>query len=109
MVIKMNAINLLVMAGILVTLGDLALAHWARAGQILFVLFGGVLNLFGILLYAQTLNLESIGIATGIFLGFNILAVTLGGIFLFGESISLVRILGLLILIGSIIFIEVMG
>ena len=105
----MNAINLLVMAGILVTLGDLALAHWARAGQILFVLFGGVLNLFGILLYAQTLNLESIGIATGIFLGFNILAVTLGGIFLFGESISLVRILGLLILIGSIIFIEVMG
>ncbi len=108
MVIRMNTINLLIMAGILVTLGDFALAHWARVGQILFVLLGVVLNLFGILLYAQTLNLESIGIATGIFLGFNILAVTLGGIFLFGENVNLIRILGLLTLTGSIIFIEVM-
>ena len=45
----MNTILLLVMAGVLVTLGDLALAHWSRAGQILFVLLGVVLNLFGIL------------------------------------------------------------
>ena len=108
MTIKMNTILLLVMAGVLVTLGDLALAHWSRAGQILFVLLGVVLNLFGILLYAQTLNSESVGIATGIFLGLNILAVTLGGIFLFGESINLPRIIGLLILTGSIIFIEIM-
>ncbi len=104
---KMNTIQLLILAGILVTIGDFALASWAREKQNFFILLGMGLNLFGIFIYAQTLNSESIGIATGIFLGFNILAVTLGGIFFFNEHISLERALGLLTLVGSIVFIEV--
>ena len=67
------------------------------------------INVLGILVYAQTLNGESVGIATGMFLGMNILAVTLGGIFLFGEQLSVARMLGLLLLTGSIIFIEIAG
>lgn len=105
----MNAITLLAMAGAIVTLGDLALAYSARAGQMLFVLLGVGLNVIGILIYAQTLSMESVGVATAVFLGINILAVTAGGILLFGDKISVARILGLLMLTSSMIFIEVIG
>ena len=105
----MNGLFLLTSAGVFVTLGDLALAYWARVGQIPFILLGLLLNLLGILFYSQTLRRESVGIATAIFLGFNILAVTLGGVFLFDENIGLSRMFGLLTLAGSIIFIEVIG
>ncbi|MDP3639616.1 MAG: hypothetical protein Q8R53_00230 [Nanoarchaeota archaeon] len=73
------------------------------------MVLGVALNVLGILIYAQTLHGESVGIATGLFLGMNILAVTLGGMFLFGEHLSVARVLGLLLLTGSIIFIEIAG
>lgn len=105
----MGIAHILGMAGVLVTLGDLALAHWARGGMLLFVFVGIGLNIAGIMVYAQTLGMEHVGIATAIFLGFNILAVTLGGVLVFGESIGMARVVGLFALTASIIFIEVVG
>lgn len=105
----MNALHFLGTAGALVTIGDLALAHWARAGPILFGLLGVAFNIGGILLYAHTLQMESVGVATAVFLGINILAVTLGGIFLFGEQLSAARIVGLFVLTVALVFVEIVG
>lgn len=104
----MNTIYILAIAGTFVTAGDLALAGWARAGQHLLMVAGVLLNIIGILFYAQTLGRENVGMATAIFLGFNIFAVTLGGILLFGENISIARIIGLSLLTVSIILVEVL-
>lgn len=103
----MNTISLLVTAGIVVTIGDLVLAQWARSHQILFLIIGLLLNLIGIFAYANALQSEQIGIATALFLGFNILAVTLGGILIFSDRISILRAVSLFFLFCSIIFVEV--
>lgn len=105
----MNVLYTLVIAGILVAIGDIVLAQWSRLGGTLFLLLGLAINLVGILLYAQTLNVEHVGIATALFLGLNIGAVTLGGTFLFNEPLSLGRILGLLTLFTGIVLLEVIA
>jgi len=105
----MNVLYTLIIAGILVAIGDVALAQWSRLEEAQFLLLGLVFNLVGILLYAQTLSVEHIGIATALFLGLNIGAVTLSGIFLFNESLSSGKIFSLLTLLLGIILIEVIG
>ncbi|MAF50812.1 MAG: hypothetical protein CMH64_01850 [Nanoarchaeota archaeon] len=102
----MNLITLLIGAGIFVTFGDLVLAQWARENHLPFLFLGLFLNLIGIVFYANTLKLESIGIATAIFLGINILAVSLGSYFVFNETISLKNTLGMGLIVLSILMIE---
>ena len=104
----MNTIYILAMAAVPVTAGDLVLAHWARTNQFPFVVVGLVLNLIGIIIYSQALHTENIAVATAIFLGLNIFAVSLGSIFLFRESLSLPRGIGLLFLLISMIIVEVL-
>ena len=54
-------------------------------------------------------NGHELGIATGVFLGLNILSMSIAGAFVFGEQLGLTRAFGLFALAASIIFIEVMG
>lgn len=104
----MNTIYILTIAAVFVTGGDLALAQWARTNQFSFIITGLLLNLLGIIIYAQSLHSENIAIATALFLGLNIFAVYLGSIFLFRESISLSRGIALGILLFSMIAIEIL-
>ena len=103
----MDSTLLLSAAGLCVTVGDLALAIWARTNSSFYLILGLILNLIGILFYAQTLRLDNIGVATAIFLGLNILAVTIGGFFLFHESLNLRKVLALFLLVISILLLEI--
>jgi small multidrug resistance pump len=103
----MNIITLLIGAGILVTGGDLMLAEWALHQNPLWLLAGLALNLFGIILYAISLQYHQIGAATAIFLGLNIVAITLGGLLIFGQRISLRHAISILMIIVSIGVIEI--
>ncbi len=103
----MNPITLLIGAGIFVTAGDLFLAGWARVNYIGYLVAGLLLNLTGIVFYAFSLRAEIIGIATAIFLGLNIFAVSLGAYFLFDESIPLRGAIGISLIIISIMLMEV--
>lgn len=102
----LEALPLLLVAGVVVAAGDLALAYWSRAGALPFLVAGLALNLVGIGGYALTLRLENVGVATGVFLGLNILAVTLGGVVLLGENLSAPRAILLAVLAASIVAIE---
>ena len=105
----MNPTYLLATAGVLMASGDLALAVWARGGQIYFIALGLLLNLIGIVAYANTLGVQNIGVATAALLGLNILGVALFGYFFFGQSLSAMQAAGMFVLAASIIFIEVVG
>ena len=105
----MNAIYLLAAAGALMASGDIALAAWARSGHAWALGIGLLLNMAGILAYAHTLGAENIGAATAVLLGLNIVAVAAMGFLLFGQSMSLMRMAGMVFLTGSIIFIEIVG
>jgi len=94
------------MAGIFVTIGDVILFQWARGSALYHLILGLGFNVIGIVFYAQTLRLESIGIATAAFLGLNILAVTLVGLFIFGETIRARGVIGMALIAFSIFLIE---
>ena len=103
----MNSAMLLVGAGISVTIGDLILAGWARTSNWNLLIIGLLLNVVGIIFYANTLKFESVGLATAIFLGINIIAVTLGGYFFLNQSLNLRESLGILLLGIAIVIIEI--
>jgi spermidine export protein MdtJ len=104
----MNAIIQLAIAGIMVALGDLALAQWAKSSQVAFLLIGVFSNILGIITYARVLSLEHIGVATAVFLGLNILIVAFGSFLVFGESISAARAAGLAVIATGIVLVEVL-
>jgi len=104
---NMNIITLFAGAGFFVTAGDLILAQWARTSNGLLLVLGLLLNVLGILCYAQTLRLESVGIATAIFLGINIIAVALGGYFWLQQNLTRTDFIGLGFLVLAIILLEV--
>jgi len=105
----MNPIYLLALAGTLMASGDMALAVWARGGQVHLIAIGLLLNMLGIVAYAHTLGAQNIGIATAALLGLNILAVAAFGFLFFGQSLSMAQAAGMTALAASIIFIEVMA
>ena len=103
----MSTIALFAGAGLFVTIGDLILAQWARTSNWILLVLGLLLNIIGIGFYAQTLKLQSVGLATAIFLGINIIAVTIGGYFFLNQSVTLKEFLGVLVLASAILIIEI--
>jgi multidrug transporter EmrE-like cation transporter len=104
---KLVLATLLFMAGVFVTIGDVILFQWARENNFVHLIFGLLFNVAGITFYAQALKFESLGLATAMFLGLNILAVTLAGCFIFGERIPLKGVLGMGLIAISIFLIEI--
>ena len=103
----MNLILLMIGAGAFVTMGDFALGLWARGNQYQMFIIGIILNIIGIGFYAQTLRLEAIGVATAIFLGLNILLVSIMSVFMFNENLNLRQMVGMVVLVLSIFVIEI--
>ncbi|MBT5021415.1 hypothetical protein HOK51_09690 [Candidatus Woesearchaeota archaeon] len=97
----------LICAGIGVTIGDALLAGWARGNGLIFLLSGLIFNIIGIIFYATTLRIESIGVATAMFLAINIVAVSLYGMFFLRDHISISKICGIILIIFAIILIEI--
>lgn len=107
-VMKMG-IYLLAAAGTLMALGDIALAAWSKEGQMHLIAAGLLLNIIGIIAYACTLGVGSVGAATAVMLGLNILMVAIFGYLFFGQALGAARALAMIMLVASIFFIEVLG
>ncbi|MFA6460872.1 MAG: EamA family transporter [Candidatus Woesearchaeota archaeon] len=103
----MKLATILLIAGLCVTSGDIVLALWAKQSKAYLFLIGMLLNVAGIIVYAQSLRLESVGIATAMFLGINILAVTIMGMFVFKEMLNLKQALGLAGMVLAMVVLEV--
>ena len=102
----MTLTTLFLGAGLFVTVGDLVLAQWARTSNWTLLALGLLLNIIGVGFYAQTLKLESVGLATAIFLGINVVAVALGGYFFLKQSITIKESFGLVLMVLAIVVIE---
>ncbi|PIZ51762.1 hypothetical protein COY27_02465 [Candidatus Woesearchaeota archaeon CG_4_10_14_0_2_um_filter_33_13] len=103
----MKLTTILIIAGLCVTSGDIVLALWAKQSRIYLFIIGILLNLAGLMVYAQSLRLESVGVATALFLGINILAVTIMGAIFLKESLHLKQIFGLAGLVVAMIILEI--
>lgn len=103
----MNIVTLFVFAGLGVTIGDLILCYWAKTGNLPSLILGLLFNIIGIIFYANTLKLETVGIATTIFLASNIVAVTVLGILFYNESVSWMQVGGIVLILFAIVLIEI--
>jgi multidrug transporter EmrE-like cation transporter len=103
----MNLTTLFTLAGLGVTTGDLLLGHWARTSNWIFLVIGLIFNVIGILFYANTLTLRSVGIATAIFLAINITAVSITGMIFFREDVSILQFVGIGLIVLAIVLIEI--
>ncbi len=103
----MKLATILLIAGLCVTSGDIVLALWAKQSKSYLFLIGMLLNILGIIVYAQSLRLESVGIATALFLGINILAVTVMGMIVFKEMLNIKQVLGLVGMVLAMVMIEI--
>ena len=103
----MNLLILFTLAGLGVTTGDVLLGHWARTSNWIFLVIGLVLNVIGILFYANTLSFRSVGIATAIFLAINIIAVSIAGVIFFREQFSVMQFIGIGLIVVAIMLIEI--
>jgi multidrug transporter EmrE-like cation transporter len=103
----MKLATILLVAGLCVTVGDIVLALWAKQSKFYLFVIGMLLNLAGLIVYAQSLRMESVGIATAMFLGINIVAVTIMGMIVFKEFLSIRQILGMVGIVLAMIMLEV--
>lgn len=100
------AIILLLIGGIVFTLGDLIMKKWALTNSHLFYLIGMGLYIVGLAFLAQSYKYKHIGIASAIIVLINIIALSLVSYFYFKETLSLAHIFGLVLGMISILIIE---
>ncbi|MFH1173922.1 MAG: hypothetical protein V1725_02210 [archaeon] len=93
-------------AGLLVALGDVLFVIWARQGQPLAFVIGLLLNIAGILCYAQSMRTLSAGVATTVYLGLNIVLVSIAGLTL-GDHIKASGLLGMAAVAVGIVLLQV--
>jgi len=103
----MKLATILLIAGLCVTSGDVVLALWAKQSKFYLFLIGMLLNIAGVIVYAQSLRMEAVGIATAMFLGINIVAVTIMGMFLFKQFLSWKQIVGMIGMVAAMVIIEI--
>lgn len=103
---ELPALALLFIGGIILTLGDIVAAYWIRlGGQYLYIIVI-LLYLVGMTQLIASYKSEDIAVASTILVIFNVIILTLVGVALFGEGISVMKILGILLCFAALILLE---
>ena len=100
------AIILLLIGGIILTLGDILMKQWVITNRYLFYFIGLVVYLIGLNFLAQSFKFKNIAVASVIFVIFNVVTLSLVSWLYFKETLSLMQIVGIMLGIASIIVLE---
>jgi multidrug transporter EmrE-like cation transporter len=106
--IKMNflPIILLFIGGIILTIGDIVMKKWVIANQTYLYMIGLLIYLIGLNFLAQSFKFKNIAVASIIFVIFNVVTLSLVSWFYFKERLNNYQIIGIIIGLISIIFLE---
>ena len=98
---------LVFIGGIILTAGDIVLKKWVVTSYASFYVLGLILYFISMNFLAQSYKYEDIAIASMIMVIFNILTLTLVGYFVFKENITAYEIMGIVLGITALIFLEI--
>ncbi len=110
-----KVILLLLVGGTSLTAGDITAKKWMQlsGGSFSVSIHWYLLSLFfyaiGVTLFALSLKHKSIAIATIILVFFNLLTVAIVGYYYFGEKLTILQIIGILIGFVSMAILEIAG
>jgi multidrug transporter EmrE-like cation transporter len=103
---KMSPLILLFIGGIILTIGDIIAAQWIRFGGNYLYIFVILFYFIGMIFLINSYKNEDIPVASIILVIFNVVILVFAGVFLFGESINLLKILGIVLCFVSIYLLE---
>lgn len=93
--------GLLLVAAILEIVGDLSLKWWAETDRWLGFGFGLVVYGLALVIFAILLRRAELAVIFTLWVGFAAALLTLAGWWIFGEALSLRRIMGIVLVIGG--------
>jgi multidrug transporter EmrE-like cation transporter len=99
--------GLLLVAAVLEILGDLSLKWWAETNRWLGFGIGLVVYSLALIIFAVLLRRAELAVIFALWVGVAALLLTLGGWWIFGESLSLRRIAGVILMMGGMVLLGV--
>jgi multidrug transporter EmrE-like cation transporter len=97
---------LTIIAGLILTAGDIVLKKWVTTSYSTFYVAGLLLYFISLNLLAFSYKFEDIAVASMLMVIFNIITLTLIGYFVFKENITVYEITGIALGIAAMIFLE---
>jgi len=101
------AIILLLIGGLILTLGDIFMKKWVNTNAWLFYFIGLAAYLIGLNFLAQSFKFKNIAVASVIFVIFNVVTLSIVSWFYFKETLSPIQIIGMIIGIIAIVILEI--
>ncbi len=103
---KKNPLLILFSGGIILTIGDIFAAWWVReiSGYFYFVVI--IFYLIGMMLLVKSYENKNISVASLILVLFNVIILFFVGIFIFGETVNIFKIIGILLCFVSLYLLE---
>lgn len=100
------AILILLVGGIILTIGDVFMKKWVESNNISLFLIGLFVYLIAMIFLAFSFKYKNIAVASIIFAIFNVIALSLVSWFYFKETLSLMQISGIIFGIIAIVLLE---
>jgi multidrug transporter EmrE-like cation transporter len=100
------AIILLLVGGLILTIGDIFMKKWVVSNNAYIYLTGMAVYLIGLNFLAQSFRFKNIAVASVIFVIFNVVTLSIVSWFYFKETLSPLQIIGMVIGIISIVVLE---
>jgi multidrug transporter EmrE-like cation transporter len=100
------AIILLLIGGIILTVGDILMKKWVTTNSYIFYFIGLAVYLVGLNFLAQSFKFKNIAVASVIFVIFNVVTLSLVSWIYFKETLSPLQIVGICLGIASVIILE---
>ena len=100
------ALVLTIGGGIILTIGDIVLKKWVTTSYSLFYVLGILLYFVSMLFLAQSYKYEDVIVASMLMILFNIVTLTIVGVFVFKENITLYEMGGIFLGIAAICLLE---
>lgn len=100
------AIGILLLGGILLTVGDILMKNWTNSSKIWFYVIGMIFWILGLVFLAMSFKYKNIAVASIIFVLFNIITLALFSWLYFNEKLTALQMIGILLGLASVIILE---
>lgn len=103
----MKTIIILLLAGLILTAGDLVAGKWVENNKKFFYILALVFYMVGLNFLIYSYKFEDIAVASVIMEIFNVATLTLAGKFFFKENISKTELAGIIVGVVAVIILEI--
>jgi len=101
------AMILLLIGGIILTVGDILMKKWVNTNNYIFYIVGLIIYLIGLNFLAQSFKFKNIAVASVIFVIFNVVTLSIVSWLYFKETLSMLQIIGMVVGIAAIVILEI--